>query len=510
MTREAVNELIERRVAEALEARDTARNLEPLVEGGGEQENENRGNGNGENENENGNGRGGGNGHNFGGLISRECIYQDFLKCQPLNFNGTKGVVGLTRWCEKMETVFHISTCLQKYQVKSVCPRNEIKKMETELWNLTVKENDLTAYARRFQELVLLCTRMVPDEEDKVGRLIGGLPDNIQKLKGYVRNAKSKRRFNNNPRDNRGQQRAFKRQNIRGQNVARAYTARSNERKGYVGSLFYCNKCRLHHEGLCTVRCENGKRVGHLSRDYTTSVAPNTQRAAVRNQSSIVCYECGRPGHFKKDCPMLRNQNCGNKTRNKTGSNEATIKAYAIGGGANSDSNVVTGTFILNNYYASMLFDSGADRSFVSSTFSALLDVAPSTLNTSYAVELADGRISKTNVILRGCTLGLFGHPFAIDLMPVKLGSFDVIIGIDWLAKYHTLIVFDEKIVPIPYGDEVLIIQVYLAQVTSKKAEEKSEEKRLKDVPIVREFLEVFPEDLPGLPPARQVEFKST
>nr|GFC39770.1 hypothetical protein [Tanacetum cinerariifolium] len=118
MTREAVNELIERRVAEALEARNTARNLEPLIEGGGEQENENRGNGNRGNENENGNGRGGGNGHNFGGLISRECIYQDFLKCQPLNFNGTKGVVGLTRWCEKMETVFHISTCLQKYQVK--------------------------------------------------------------------------------------------------------------------------------------------------------------------------------------------------------------------------------------------------------------------------------------------------------------------------------------------------------------------------------------------------------
>ncbi|GKC42518.1 putative reverse transcriptase domain-containing protein [Tanacetum coccineum] len=119
--------------------------------------------------------------------------------------------------------------------------------------------------------------------------------------------------------------------------------------------------------------------------------------------------------------------------------------------------------------------------------------------------------------------------------MPVELGSFDVIIGMDWLAKYHALIVCDEKVVRIPYGDEVLIIrgdncdggsklniisctrtqkyiekgcQVYLAQVTSKKAEDKSEEKRLEDVPIVREFLEVFPEDLPGLPPARQVEFQ--
>ncbi|GKF52861.1 putative reverse transcriptase domain-containing protein, partial [Tanacetum coccineum] len=170
-----------------------------------------------------------------------------------------------------------------------------------------------------------------------------------------------------------------------------------------------------------------------------------------------------------------------------------------------------------------MLFDSGADRSFVSSTFSVLLDVVPSTLDTSYAVELADGRILETNIILRGCTLGLLGHPFDIDLMPVELGSFDVIIGMDWLAKYHALIVCDEKVVRIPYGDEVLIIrgdncdtrtqkyiekgcQVYLAQVTSKKAEDKSEEKRLEDVPIVRGFPEVFPEDLPGLPPARQVE----
>nr|GFB88148.1 reverse transcriptase domain-containing protein [Tanacetum cinerariifolium] len=118
---------------------------------------------------------------------------------------------------------------------------------------------------------------------------------------------------------------------------------------------------------------------------------PNTQRNLVRNQLGIVCYECGRPRHFRKDCPKLKNQNHGNqtrkkngnKTRNQTGGNEATARAYAIGGGANPNSNVVTGTFLLNNYYASMLFDSCVDRSFESSTFSALLDVAPSTLDTS-------------------------------------------------------------------------------------------------------------------------------
>ncbi|GKC28987.1 putative reverse transcriptase domain-containing protein [Tanacetum coccineum] len=280
-----------------------------------------------------------------------------------------------------------------------------------------------------------------------------------QKLKGYARSVENNRRLDNNPRDNSGQQPVYKRQNVRGQNMARAYTVGNNEKRGYVRSLSYCNTCKFHHAGPYTVICRNCKRVGHITRDCTTTVTPNTQRAPVGNQPGIVCYECGRPGHFRKDCPKLRNQNRGNKTRKQTGGNEATSKAYAIGGGgANLDSNVVTGTFLLNNHYASILFDSGADRSFVSSIFSALLDVAPSTLDTSYVVELVDRRVSETNVVLRGCTLGLLGHPFVIDLMPVELGCFDVIISMDWLAKYHALIICDEKVVRIPYGDEVLII----------------------------------------------------
>ncbi|GKA86786.1 putative reverse transcriptase domain-containing protein [Tanacetum coccineum] len=556
MTHEEVEELVNHRVTEEMEIRDAARNLEPLNEVGDEQEGKNGGNGNGGNRNRgngnggNGNGGNEGNGNggngngnhgmNYGGFMpmARECTFQDFLKCKPHNFSGPEGVVRLTRWFEKMETVFNISNCPPKYQVKyASCtlqdsaltwwnshkraigidaayatnwaglmklmtevyrPRNEIQKMETELWNLTVKGNDMTTYTQRFQELILLCTRMVPDEEDRVERFIGGLPDNIQgiviaanparlqdairianqlmdrKLQGYAaRNAKNKRRMESNPRDNRGQQPPFKRQNINGQNVARAYTAGRNERKGYIGRLSYYNKCRLHYEGPCSVKCRNCKRVGHQSMDCRTTIAPNTQRAAARNKS-------------------------GNKTGNQTGGNEAIAIAYTIGGGGtNPDSNVVTGTFLLNNCYASMLFDSGADKSFVSTTFSALLNVAPTTLDTSYAVELVDGRISETNIVLRGCTLGLLGHSFNIDLIPVELGSFDDAgskLNIISCTKTQTYI--ENR------------CHVYLAQVTSKKAEDKSEGKRLEDVPIVQDFPKVFPEDLPGLPPARQVEFQ--
>ncbi|GKD16589.1 hypothetical protein Tco_1205747, partial [Tanacetum coccineum] len=217
------------------------------------------------------------------------------------------------------------------------------------------------------------------------------------------------------------------------------------------------------------------------------------------------------PRHFRKYSSKLGNQNhgnkAGNKNENKTGnqtrSYEATARAYAIGrGGENPKSNVVMGTFLLNNCYASMLFDSRAGRNFVSSTFSALLDVAPSPLDTSYTVELADGRILEINVILRGSTLVLLGHPFD------KFKTSDH--RMDLVEKYHALIICDEKVVCIPYWDEVLIIRGdnYDGRITSKKTRDKLKEKQLEDVPIVREFLEVFPEDLPGLPPTRKVKFQ--
>ncbi|GJU20375.1 putative reverse transcriptase domain-containing protein [Tanacetum coccineum] len=126
--------------------------------------------------------------------------------------------------------------------------------------------------------------------------------------------------------------------------------------------------------------------------------------------------------------------------------------------GTNSDSNVITGTFLLNNRYASILFDTGVDRSFVSTTFSSLIDITPTTLDHYYDVELADGKINGINAIIRGYTLNFLNHSFNIDLMPVELGSFDVIIGMDWLAKYHAVIVCDDKLVRIPWGNETLIV----------------------------------------------------
>nr|GEV39783.1 retrovirus-related Pol polyprotein from transposon TNT 1-94 [Tanacetum cinerariifolium] len=387
-----VEELVARRVAEQMEAREAARNLETLNENGDEQEGENVGNRNGENrgngKGENGGNRGNGNrgngenrnhGMNYGGFMpmAQECTFQDFLKCKPYTFSRTEGVVGLTHWFKKIETVFNISNCPPKYQVKyTTCT---LQDNALTWWNSHKRTIGVdAAYAMKWaglmklmtEELILLCTRMVLDEEDRLERFIGGLPDNIQgnviatnparlqdtirianqlmdkKLQSYAtRSAENKRRMESNPRDNRGQQSPFKRQNTSGQNVARAYTVGRNKRKG-------CGKC---------------KKIRHQTKDCRVTVTPNTQGAIVGNQQGIGCHECGRPRHFRKDCPKLRSQNRRNQTRNKsgnkTGGNEVTTKAYAIGyGGTNLDSNVVTGTFLLNNFYASMLFDSGVDR----------------------------------------------------------------------------------------------------------------------------------------------------
>nr|GEU36034.1 hypothetical protein [Tanacetum cinerariifolium] len=422
-----------------LEARSLIAGGETASDG----DNGNDGNGNGLNEND-GNGICGNrnlNENDWGVRpVARECTHQEFMKCQPLNFKGTEGAVGLIRWFEKMETMFHIRNCPEKYQLEyATCI---VLNSALTRWNLhkRIVGTD-AAFSMSWRELMKLMAEMVPEEEDRVEKFIGGLPDNIQgnvnaakptrlqdavriannlmdqKLKGYAtKNAENKRRLEVNQRDNRGQHPHFKRQNVGGQNVARAYMAGSNKKRGYARTLLYCKKCKLHHKRPCTVKCGKCNKVGHIARDCKNTVAvPTTQRASVVNQRVPTCFECRRKGHYRNECPKLKNQNRGNKVGKKI--EKARGKAYVLGGGeANPDLNIFT---------------------------------------------------------------GLLGHQFNIDLMLVELGSFDVIIGMDWSANHH-----------------------------AKETEDKSKKKRLEDVPIIQDFLKVFLEDLPGFPPMRQVEFQ--
>ncbi|GKB80017.1 putative reverse transcriptase domain-containing protein, partial [Tanacetum coccineum] len=173
--------------------------------------------------------------------------------------------------------------------------------------------------------------------------------------------------------------------------------------------------------------------------------------------------------------------------------NEGTrARAYVVVENPQQNPNVVTGTFLLNDHSACILFDSGAEKSFVSSAFTPFIDIAPTALNTSYEVELADGKVVSTNAVLRSCTLVLLNHVFKIDLLPTRLGSFDVIIGMDWLSYHRAVIDCYEKIVRIPLSNGKIL------KVQGERPEKdpgslaciKADEKKLDDIRVVRDFPE--------------------
>ncbi|GJV38204.1 putative reverse transcriptase domain-containing protein [Tanacetum coccineum] len=329
-----------------------------------------------------------------------------------------------------------------------------------------VKGTDLASYTQRFQKLALLCGRMFPKLSDKIEKYVGGLLDMIHRSVM----AENKRKFEDTSRNNQNQQQQNKRQN-----TGRAYTVGPSKKREYGRSLPKCSKCNYHHNGPCAPKCHKCNKVGHLAHDCRSSSNANTgnnRRTTRANQRGNGCYECGAQGHFKRECPKLKNNNHGNQG----GNGNAPAKMYVVGNArTNPNSNVVTGTFLLNNRYASILFDTGADKSFVSTTFSSLIDITPTTLDYYYDVELADGKIIRINTIIRGCTLNILNHPFNIDLMPVELGSFDFIISMDWLVKRLK---------------------------TSRRG---SDLRAYKSFEI---FPKVFPEDMSGHPPTQHVEFQ--
>ncbi|GJU70390.1 reverse transcriptase domain-containing protein [Tanacetum coccineum] len=338
--------------------------------------------------------------------IVRKCSYKEFMSCQPINFKGTEGDVGLIRWFERTESMFSRSNCtkdckvkfatdtltkealswwnsfaqpigieeaykitwveFKKLLIKKYCPRTEVQKMEDEFYHLTMKRNDLKTYVRRFQELATLYPTMVPDSEKMMEVFIGGLPRSI--------------------------------------------------------------------EGNVTA-----------SKPQTLEEAINI---AERLMDQLLVIPVERKGIMQisaeRPPPTMPRE-------------EPT-----------------------------------SDKSFISISLTSKLNIPPITIDTFYNIKIADGNIVSTNTVIQGATLTLLNQPFKIDLMLIKLGSFDVVIGMDWLSKYHARIICDEKVIHIPIN----------------VMEKKSDEKRLEDIPVVREFLEVFPEDLPGLPPIRQVEFQ--
>ncbi|KAK1406306.1 hypothetical protein QVD17_41599 [Tagetes erecta] len=455
---------------------------------------------------------------------------------------------------------------VKQLMLEEFCPPHEMQKLEEEFWNLKQISGDNLAYTTRFKQLSILVPHLVDTTERAIAKYIKGLPSIIRdsvtvaepfslerairlaatlsdnrvkdgslSLKGFPKTAHQA--ISENPEEakdtkitskntNHGKKRKFQ-----SRNYAMVTPPNHEEpKKPYTGSFPKCNTCQYHHPSNSPCRqCATCNRYGHFAsvcrsglkqQGNPTQAQSGNQRPPI-NINVRACYKCGDPNHLSPQCPR----------NNPVQVPMPRGRAFNINvHQAQNDNDVVNGTFLINENYASVLFDTGADKSFVSVSFEPLLKYTRSKLSKPFTVEVATGKSVSVDSVLRDCIFNLNEHNFPIDLIPMQLGSFDVIVGMDWLAKVRAEVVCFEKYIriPLPSGDTLKIYGerpskglnllsctkarnclrqeciAFLAHVVGGK----DKGKNVKDIPIIRDFPEVFPEDLPGLPPARSIDFR--
>ncbi|GKB23239.1 putative reverse transcriptase domain-containing protein, partial [Tanacetum coccineum] len=422
------------------------------------------------------------------------CSYKEFMACNPKDYDGKGGAIVYTRWIEKMESVQDMSGCGANQKVKytansfngkaltwwntqvqtrgrkatvgmtwedfkglmrkEFCPNNELQKLESKFWCHAMVGAGHAAYTGRFHELARLVTHLVTPENKRIKRYIYGLAPQICAMVAATEPITI-------------QSAILKAGMLTDEAIRNGSWRKNTEKRG------------------------NGRE---LSRDG--NVRDDNKRSRTERVFSIVTN------------PVRKEYTGGQGHRNN--GNQARGGAFMMGAEeARQDPNIMTDRFTLNNHYATTLFDFGADYSFVSTTYIPLLDIEPNDLGFSYEIEIASGQLVKINKVICNCKLEIEGHTFDIDLIPFGHGSFDVIIRMDWLSRHKAKIIFHEKVVriPLPYREMLIVLGEKPEEKVRHLMSAKTKEQKLKDIVIVRNFPEVFPDALSGLPPSREFEF---
>ncbi|GKA96164.1 putative reverse transcriptase domain-containing protein, partial [Tanacetum coccineum] len=395
-------------------------------------------------------------------------------------------------------------------------PSHEMQKLESKLWNHAMVGAGHAVYTDMFHELARVVPHLVTLESRMVERYVYGLspqirgmvaatePKSMQKamqISGAltdeaVRNEtikKVEKRGNvGEPRKDRNGRDDNKR--VRTVN-AFANTVNPVGREN-TGTWPKCTTCNSYHAPGRPCRiCYNCDRPSHLAKDCR-SVPRNVNPANARNPPVKACYECGSTDHVRPAYPRW---------------NKARGRAFILGAEeARQDPNIVTGTFTLNKHFATTLFASGADYSFVSTTFIPLLGLEPSDLGFKYEIEIASRQLVEIDKVIKGCKLEIEGHIFDIDLIPFRHGSFDVIIGMNWLSNFKAEIIFHEKVVriPLPDGKVLRVVGERPDEKARLLMSAKASDKKQEEIVVVIDFPEVFPDDLSRLPPIREIKFR--
>ncbi|GJV32083.1 putative reverse transcriptase domain-containing protein [Tanacetum coccineum] len=435
------------------------------------------------------------------------CSYKEFLACNPKEYDGKGGVVALTRWIEKMESVHDMSGCSIDQKVKyttgsfvskaltwwnsqirtlsrevavsmswndfkcmmiqEFSPSHKMQKLESELWNHAMVGAGHAAYTDRFHELARLVPHLVaatePKTMQKAVQIYGALTDEAVR-NGTINKVKKRGNVGEPSKDRNG------RDDNKRTKTMNAFAATVNP----VGRENTAKDCR--------------------------SVPRNVNPVNARNPPGRACYECGSTDHVRPAYPRWnRVQGSGGNRPNQVVANsegqghgnqgsQARGRAFMLGAEeARQDPNMVTSTFTLNKHFATTLFDYGVDYSFVSTTFIPLIGLEPRDLGFKYEIKIASGQLVEIDKVIKGCKLEIEGHVFDIDLIPFGHGSFDVII----------------VRIPLPDGKVLRVVGERLDEKARLLMSAKASDKKQEEIVVVRDFPKVFPDDLSGLPPIR-------